>query len=269
MKFDIKKALETIELFENEKIIEKVSAKFEEIVESPQTHELVTVRRHKGYLFLTTDRIIFISQKEERLVRLYYEQIKTVDFEDIFDNWVNIETKSQNLISFRVEKSLLEDVANKIQGQIVKKIAEAAQEQKAERIHIVVDFSFLRPLAEKGVVIHALTCPHCGAKISELPSSGDFFDCIYCGSKIFASDINQEINRLLGYSVENITTEGSIKPAKPVICKYFDNNMCKYLMGSKLAEIRVSDGCRSPRYATCCLICTYNRKCDIGCNQIY
>lgn len=273
----MEKALATIKLFDEEKVIEQAVGKYEKIKRISAT-EIVVEHKCKGFLFLTTDRLMFISRNHSLDLRLYYENIMVVEAETVIDNYLQIITNTREVYRFKVKSVSDEELSDKIQAMIAEKVSLLAKEQKSERVQLVLDFSFLRPLVEKGIVMKVLRCPYCGGKIDNLPLSGDFFNCTYCGHKIYATDIHKEINRLLGYTVEKIpemTTldtdkvSGDKARAEAVKCRYFENDMCKNLMGSKLAFIRVADGCRNLNYASCCLICSRNTRCDINCSHIY
>lgn len=95
---------------------------------------------------------------------------------------------------------------NKIQELILARKIRLEKERKHGGAQLVLDFSFLRPLAEKGLIMQAIRCPHCGGKIEEIPSSSDFFKCHYCGNIARAVDIYREINRLLGHAVARAKT---------------------------------------------------------------
>ncbi|MGA3192605.1 MAG: hypothetical protein ABSD73_08875 [Candidatus Bathyarchaeia archaeon] len=65
-----------------------------------------------------------------------------------------------------------------------------------EKKSIVLDFSSLRSLMEKGgMVLTTLRCPHCNGPVN-MPSEGNETGCDHCGTKIYAQDIFKKIKEL-------------------------------------------------------------------------
>jgi hypothetical protein len=223
-------------LLDKEEVKLALSAQCEEVNEVP-TKTLVVIRttedmkkKFSGYLFLTTDRIVFASDRGSfsssyrAKFALPYEEIASLRTgKYLFSTFVELTTQSGQifrLMSFQNREITSElELVSKIKEFSRQKLKRKENEAKRERVHFTLDFSFLRPLAEKGLILQALTCPHCGGKIDELPNVGNLFQCRYCGDKIYATDVYREINRLLGYAVEQINSktpfESEISPSVP------------------------------------------------------
>lgn len=207
-----------LNLLEGEEIVETWPITCEEVREVP-TQTLVVFKgtaeekiEFYGYLLLTTDRLVFVASRGffNMTYRIKfgipYEEIASVRTgKYLFSTFVEVATQRGDVRRFKTDSEL--KLGSRIKELSVKKMARVENEKKKERVQLVLDFSFLRPLAEKGVIMQAITCPHCGGKVEDLPSSGNIFECKYCGDKIYAVDIYREINRLLGYTVDQIPSQ--------------------------------------------------------------
>jgi tRNA(Ile2) C34 agmatinyltransferase TiaS len=64
-----------------------------------------------------------------------------------------------------------------------------AQKERQGKVQVVLDFTFLKSLIEKGgLILNTVSCPYCNGTV-ELPASGDTFNCRYCSKQIRAVDI--------------------------------------------------------------------------------
>ncbi len=74
---------------------------------------------------------------------------------------------------------------------------ELEKQRKKDKIHIMMDFSFLKSSMEKGgVVMQVLKCPECGATV-DFPKAGNTTQCQHCGKNIYAQDIFEKVKDLL------------------------------------------------------------------------
>jgi hypothetical protein len=220
-------ALRAVSLLEGEKIIETLTMQCEEIREITTTSLVVfqntqDVKHYSsGYLFLTTDRIIFVIERGG--LNVNYQSKFGIPYEEIISlrtgkyrhsvSFVEITNQLGGmfrLIPGQYKESYLNPelkLAAKIKELSLNKMARIEKEKKGKGTQIVLDFSFLRPLAEKGMNLQAIKCPHCGGIVKDLPATGSLFNCAYCGSTIYANDIYKEISRLLGYTVDQIQSQ--------------------------------------------------------------
>lgn len=91
----------------------------------------------------------------------------------------------------------IHELRSEIENDITEAREEQEEEKKRERLHILLDFSFLRDCLEKGgLLVQNIQCPHCGAPI-EMPNSGDHVKCEHCGSNVLAQNIFDRIKELI------------------------------------------------------------------------
>lgn len=167
-----------------------------------------------GVLLLTDRRTIFLRKTREGssnklamyqvLFETPLETIKGISGEsangDEFDygslketviNANNIEQR------YRLTRASIELVKPLIENAINARKEQIDSERKKEKIHVMLDFSFLRTYMEKGgLLLQTVKCPHCNAPIS-LPKSGNTTTCEHCGREIFAQDIYDIIKKLI------------------------------------------------------------------------
>ena len=71
-------------------------------------------------------------------------------------------------------------------------------EKQKERVHIHLDFSFVKDyMAKGGLMMQSVRCIECGGNLS-LPESGSQVVCEACGTTIYAQDIFDKIKALIG-----------------------------------------------------------------------
>lgn len=63
--------------------------------------------------------------------------------------------------------------------------------------HVVIDFaSIIRAARGRGIFLDTIECPHCKGAV-EIPESGEYFKCKYCGKAIYATKIFDKIKGML------------------------------------------------------------------------
>lgn len=98
---------------------------------------------------------------------------------------------------FKLYYAFLEVFNPILERAIANRKEEIEAEKKKERLHVLLDFSFLKTYMEKGgLVMKVIRCPSCNAEI-EFPESGTQTKCSYCGSTIYAQDIFEKVKSLL------------------------------------------------------------------------
>ncbi|MDI6847807.1 MAG: hypothetical protein QMD23_06750 [Candidatus Bathyarchaeia archaeon] len=106
-----------------------------------------------------------------------------------------VDSKGEN--TFNLQYAFLELFKPTIENAIAIRRKEIDVEKKKERLHVILDFSFLKTYMEKGsLVMQVLKCPECGATI-EFPKSGSQTTCSHCGKIIYAQDIFEKVKSLL------------------------------------------------------------------------
>ncbi len=173
-----------------------------------------------GFLVLTDRRAVFIASRG--LMVTTYEVALSIDYEDIlglecvsgisrklrishkgsaipvafhtfidaFTPTVNLMTNGDTIIAPEVIK---EDLAVRIKDRLI----EMEEDRKKGKTQLVLDFSFLKSILERGgVVMQSMRCPSCGADL-QMPKSGTTLKCDYCGTSVNAIDILERIRGLL------------------------------------------------------------------------
>jgi DNA-directed RNA polymerase subunit RPC12/RpoP len=118
------------------------------------------------------------------------------------DNWgalnkVSIADHQRGELMFSLYYAPIDLIKPLIENAITLRKEEIASEKKREKIHVMLDFSFLRTYMEKGgLVLQKIKCPECYALIS-LPASGNTTNCQHCGSTVLAQDIYEKIKDLI------------------------------------------------------------------------
>ena len=98
---------------------------------------------------------------------------------------------------FALQNSLQELFKPMIECAIKMRKDENEAERKRDKIHVMLDFSFLKSMMEKGgIVMQVLKCPECGAAV-DFPKSGNETKCNHCGKTIYAQDIFEKVKGLI------------------------------------------------------------------------
>lgn len=106
-----------------------------------------------------------------------------------------IDSNGEN--KFMLQNAFFEMFKPMVEDALKIKRKEIKAKKKKERIHIRLDFSFLKTYMEKGgLVMKILKCPECGGTI-EFPESGTQTKCSHCGKSIYAQDIFEKVKSLL------------------------------------------------------------------------
>ena len=80
-----------------------------------------------------------------------------------------------------------------IESAIKTRKDENEAERKRDKIHVMLDFSFLKSIMEKGgLVMQVLKCPECGATV-DFPKTGNETKCNHCGKTIYAQDVFEKV----------------------------------------------------------------------------
>ena len=98
---------------------------------------------------------------------------------------------------FWLDHTFLELVKPMIENAIMMRRGELEAERKKDKVHVLLDFSFLRDTMEKGgLTMQALKCPECGASM-DFPKSGNVIKCTYCSKAIYAQDVFEKVKDLI------------------------------------------------------------------------
>ena len=98
---------------------------------------------------------------------------------------------------FTLQYAPLELLKPMIESAIKMRTDEIEAERKKDKVHLMLDFSFLKTMMEKGgLVMQVLKCPECGATV-EFPKSGNETKCNHCGKPIYAQDVFEKVKGLI------------------------------------------------------------------------
>jgi len=171
-----------------------------------------STKKYGGILLLSTQRLRWLTRRERGFWKkvvsfLVVHEIPLEDIKGISGgsgdsrNWqlpkkISV-VDSNGESTFILQYAFLELFKPMIENAIEIRRKEIDTEKKKERIHVMLDFSFLKTYMEKGgLVMKVLKCPECGATI-EFPKSGTQTKCSHCGNTIYAQDIFEKIKSLL------------------------------------------------------------------------
>lgn len=106
-----------------------------------------------------------------------------------------VDGKRENV--FLLCQAFLEVFKPIVENAIMIRRKEIDEEKMKERLHVMLDFSFLKTYMEKGgIVMQVLKCPECGGTV-EFPKSGNETKCSHCGKTIYAQDVFEKLKSLL------------------------------------------------------------------------
>ncbi len=177
-----------------------------------QGNSLQQVVSTAGALVLTTRRLIWLERREAgfwkpvvSFVAAYeipLESIKGVTGETGDSSSWTLPKKvsivdAHGEQQFSLLYSFLELFKPIMENAVAMRHSEIDAEKKRERVHVMLDFSFLKTFMEKGgLVMQVLKCPECGGTV-DFPKSGAETKCTHCGKTIYAQDIFEKVKGLL------------------------------------------------------------------------
>jgi DNA-directed RNA polymerase subunit RPC12/RpoP len=165
-----------------------------------------------GALLLTNRRLIWLERRQTGVwkpqisFQVAYEtpleNIKGISAESGDSNtWAAL--KKVSIVDDTGEKTLnltygfLEFLKPMIESAIKMRQNEIETEKKKDKVHVMLDFSFLKTMMEKGgLVMQVLKCPECGATV-DFPKSGNETNCSHCGKSIYAQDVFEKVKGLI------------------------------------------------------------------------
>jgi len=158
----------------------------------------------RGYFLASNHRLLFVERRGilnfsfHCRVSIPYEKIAGVSTGGWWTRYLAI-TDSDG-VEYRIlniSKERENELKNLIEMLIHQRKMSLQKEEKSKKIQVVVDFSFLKSVAEKGgIVLTTVSCPSCGGQV-ELPKSGNLAECKYCGKQVYATDIFEKIKHLV------------------------------------------------------------------------
>lgn len=162
--------------------------------------------RVKGYLVLTSQRIIFVKQRGV-FGKSYHidtsiplEDLRGLSMGGLMMKYVSLaDAGDEKVFHVRgVGEPQFPDFRAMVQTQVGNRQKAMDAERRREHVHIMLDFSFLRDYMSKGgLSLQVVKCPQCGAPMT-LPQEGNRVKCDHCGSTVFAEDIMDRVKELIG-----------------------------------------------------------------------
>lgn len=169
-----------------------------------------TVKRRKnGILVLTSRKLVWIEERGifgksyHPLATIPLENLKGISMGGAVLKYVSISDAQSEYIFHLSSPPIVNEIGLSSFKAIVFVQAKARKqeletEKKRERIHVLLDFSFLRSyMAKGGLTLQTFKCPDCGAPV-KLPESGKQTECKHCGSTVYAQDIFEKVKALVG-----------------------------------------------------------------------
>jgi len=202
----LEKGEKILATYEGQRFIEKMQPVGIKLV-GPASPPVPVIRKEDGNLVLTNQRVLWVQKRKKKGFQSYLtrydtllEEIKGISGE--IDSYTRpfwrihiVDAKGENMFLLRVSIELLKPA---IESIIKTRKEEVEYERKRERVHVLLDFSFLKNYMERGgLVIQSVKCLECGAPI-KLPEKGSQAVCDYCGKTVYAQDVFTKIKDLIG-----------------------------------------------------------------------
>lgn len=166
--------------------------------------EKITVKSSTvGYLFATNLRLAFVERRGiinfsfHCKVSIPLEKIVGVSACGRLTRCIAIADSDGLEYRIPINKEKENHMKKMIELLIHQRRIDLDQEQKGKKVQVIVDFSFLKSVAEKGgLLLTTVSCPYCGGHV-KLPESGNICKCEHCQKEIYAIDIFEKIKQLL------------------------------------------------------------------------
>jgi ribosomal protein S27AE len=165
-----------------------------------------------GALLLTSRRLIWLERRQTGLwkrqinyqvaIDMPLESVKSVSAES-GDSGDWEKPRKVSIVSddgektFSLQGAFQELLRPMVEDAFKQRREEMEAEKKRDKVHVMLDFSFLKSIMEKGgLMMQVLKCPECGASV-EFPKSGNETVCTHCGKTIYAQDIFEKVKGLI------------------------------------------------------------------------
>lgn len=153
------------------------------------------IRRERGFWKKTVSFLIAYEIPLEEIRGITGNTGDSNDWESSHYQISVVDSKGEN--TFNLQYAVLELFKPLIENAINIRRKEIEAEKKKERLHVTLDFSFLKTYMEKGgLIMKILKCPECGGTI-EFPETGTQTKCTHCGKSVYAQDVFEKVKSLL------------------------------------------------------------------------
>jgi ribosomal protein S27AE len=163
----------------------------------------------RGCVVLTSRRLFWVikrgvfGESYHPFHEIPLEAIKGVSGGGTLSKYVSVtDSQGENIFHLRIPKISgnidFIKFSPVLQSAIKARREEIEAKKRTERVHVLLDFSFLKDYMNKGrLSLETLKCPSCGAPV-RLPESGNQLECKHCGSIIYAQDVFEKVKLLIG-----------------------------------------------------------------------
>lgn len=162
--------------------------------------------REGGVLVLTNQRLIWFEAKGifgksyHTSLTIPLESVRGTSFGGSIRKFVTIADNNESYLFhlLGIGDKEFPIFRQMVTFQMSQRKAALESQRKQERVHVMLDFSFLRQYMEKGgMVVQTFKCSNCGAPI-QIPQNGNTVNCTHCQTPQHVDDIFEKIKGLIG-----------------------------------------------------------------------
>ncbi len=158
----------------------------------------------KGVLVLTSQKLIWVEEKGvfgksyHPQFAMKLENLRGVSMGGSLFKHVTIADDQTAYKFYLVGEREFPGFRQGIMNQIAQRKATLENQKKQERVHIMLDFSFLKQYMEKGgLMLQTVKCINCGAPM-KIPETGNTVTCDHCHTESHVQDIFEKVKALIG-----------------------------------------------------------------------
>ncbi len=170
-------------------------------------HRTVVKTKKGGVMVLTNRRLVWLEERGvfgksyHPQMNLPLESLKGLSMGGAILKYVSV-TGAEGELVFHLHgvtnDSLFNSFKQTIMSQVSARRQEVEAEKRRDRVHIMMDFSFLKSYMEKGgLAVTTIKCNNCAAPM-KMPESGESVVCSSCGQTNYVQDIFEKVKALIG-----------------------------------------------------------------------
>ncbi len=160
-----------------------------------------------GVMVLTSRRLVWLEERGvfgksyHPQMNMPLESLKGLSMGGAILKYVSV-TDVEGELVFHLHGVTNDPALNSFKQTIMSQVSARRQEMEAEkrrdRLHVMMDFSFLKSYMEKGgLAVTTIKCSNCAAPM-KMPESGDAIVCSNCGQTNYVQDIFEKVKALIG-----------------------------------------------------------------------
>ena len=162
--------------------------------------------REGGVLVLTNRRLVWLEAKGvfgksyHASLEIPLEDVRGTSLGGTLNKFVTIGDSSGSHLFhlWGIGDSQFPVFKQMVAFQMSQRRAALESQRKQDRVHVMLDFSFLKQYMEKGgMVIQTFKCSNCGAPI-QIPEAGNTVNCTHCQTPQHVDDIFKKIQQIIG-----------------------------------------------------------------------